>query len=242
MNYPQLQIWRRNISGDVYDKIASTELTAIAESPNRLYSVMIDSPLQFQSGDLLGMFLPREGGGNGRLRVLFGQNAGPTYRFTDSSASLTSLSVAGGSDNDRPFLAVEISEHTPTTAVYNYNEAVLSIIIGTISPTVTMTPQPTSDQGPTTTVSATVTATVATVPDPTIPSSGNNTVAIGVGIAIAFAVVIGLVLAVILIVVLYLRRRKREPAKVATQQPGVSMDNATYETSGMSYNYIIMQK
>ena len=128
INYPQLQIWRRNSSGDFYDRIASTEQTAAPESLSQLYSVTIDPPLQFQSGDILGMYLPRSEPNDGRLRVMFGQNAGPTYRFADSAASLTSLSVAGGSDNHRPFLAVEISEYTPTTAVYNYNEAVLSII------------------------------------------------------------------------------------------------------------------
>ena len=113
INYPQLQIWRRSISGDLYDRIASTALRAVAESPNQLYSVTIDPPLQFQSGDLLGMFLPRDAANNGRLRVLFGQNAGPTYRFADSPASLTSLSVDGNMDNDRPFLALEITISSP---------------------------------------------------------------------------------------------------------------------------------
>ena len=114
MNYPQLQIWRRR-SGDLYDRIATTELTATAISPNQLYSVTIVPPLQFQSGDLLGMFLPEDEPDNGRLRVFFGQNAGPMYRFADSAASLTSLPVAGNSDNDRPFLALEILVSPPST-------------------------------------------------------------------------------------------------------------------------------
>ena len=97
-------------SGDFYDRIASTELTATAETPNQLYSLTIDPPLQFQSGDLLGMYLPREESDNGRLRVLFGDNVGPIYQFTGSNAPLSTLLVDGDSDNERPYLALELSE------------------------------------------------------------------------------------------------------------------------------------
>ena len=111
INYPQLQIWRRNIgSGDIYDRMASTELTASAETPNQLYSLTIDPPLQFQSGDLLGLYLPREESNNGRLRVLFGDNVGPIYSFTGSNEPLSTLLVDGDSDNERPYLALELSE------------------------------------------------------------------------------------------------------------------------------------
>ena len=122
--FPALQIWRRS-SGDTYDRVASTALTATAESPNELYSETIDPPLQFQSGDLLGMHIPPNNNNNGgtRLLVYFGDEAEATYEFRDGrNAPLSIISVGGATDNARPLLALEISSlptsaSPPTTAV-----------------------------------------------------------------------------------------------------------------------------
>ena len=108
--FPELQVWRR--SGDAYDRIASTELTATAQSPNQLYSGTIDPPLQFQSGDILGLYLPRNVNNNGaRLLVLFAPEVGQTYKTRTMNAPLTSITFSGQeTGNDRPLLALEISE------------------------------------------------------------------------------------------------------------------------------------
>ena len=113
-----LQIWRRS-SGDTYDRIASTEITASAESPNQLYSGTIDPPLQFQSGDLLGIYLPPPLGSNGaRLLVYFALSVGPTFAFTLTDEPLSSITLTGqGISSNRPLLALEISECPLSAAV-----------------------------------------------------------------------------------------------------------------------------
>ena len=117
--FPELQIWRRS-SGDIYDKIASTALTAVAERPNQLYSGTIDPPLQFQSGDVLGMHIPPnvDSSTGTRLLVYFGDEAGSTYEFRNINVPLSTVMLTGTeTDNGRPFLALEISEYTLSAAV-----------------------------------------------------------------------------------------------------------------------------
>ena len=108
--FPELQIWRRR-SGDAYDRIASANLTATAESSNQLYSGTIAPPLQFQSGDLLGMYLPPDVGNGTPLLVLFAPEVGQTYENRTTNAPLASINVSGQeTGNDRPLLVLEISE------------------------------------------------------------------------------------------------------------------------------------
>ena len=119
--FPELQIWRRR-SGDIYDKIAGVELTATAESPNELYSGTIVPPLQFQSGDVMGMHIPPnvDSSTGTRLLVYFGEEAGLTYEFRNINAPFSAIILSGleaNTDNHRPFLALEISEYTLSAAV-----------------------------------------------------------------------------------------------------------------------------
>ena len=115
--FPELQIWRRR-SGIIYDKTASAELIVTSESPNELYSGTIDPPLQFQSGDLLGMHIPPNVDSGTRLLVWFGENAGPSYEFRIIGAPFSAIMLTGAeTENHRPFLALEISEYTLSAAV-----------------------------------------------------------------------------------------------------------------------------
>ena len=100
--FPELQIWIR--SGDTYNRIASTALTATAESPNQLYSGKIEPPLQFQSGDALGIFTPPDS----QLHVLFAAAVGPIYVVRVTNVSLSTV-VLGRQEtnNHRPLLALE---------------------------------------------------------------------------------------------------------------------------------------
>ena len=122
ITFPVLQIWRRR-SGDTYDRIASTEITATAESPNQLYSGTIDPPLQFQSGDLLGIYLPPPLGSNGaRLLVYFSRHAESTYESTFTDEPLSSIIILTGLTGlgfgiGRPFLALGTSEYPLSAAV-----------------------------------------------------------------------------------------------------------------------------
>ena len=115
--FPELQIWRRS-SGNTYDRIASTELTATAESPNDLYSGTIDPPLQFQSGDLLGMYAPPANSNGTQLLVYFSVRGGPTYEFMETDEPLSSITLTGQrTGNLRPLLALGTSECPLSTAV-----------------------------------------------------------------------------------------------------------------------------
>ena len=55
--YPELQVWR-NIGNDVYQKRNGTFITTPIENSNRIYEYDNFSPIPFQEGDILGVFLP----------------------------------------------------------------------------------------------------------------------------------------------------------------------------------------
>ena len=127
-SFPQLQIWRRAPDqSTVYIPVNSAELFADSESPNQLYSGTIDPPLPFQSGDVLGMFLPSNTSSRNasRLTAYFGGNMGANYRVAESNEPLQSIDTLDGSlgtDNLQLYLALEItsgklSQNTDSTQI-----------------------------------------------------------------------------------------------------------------------------
>ena len=80
--YPELQVWR-NIGNDMYQKINGTFITTQTENSNRIYEYDNFSPIPFQAGDILGVFLPRDR--DTRLRLLSEITDSPTnyYLTTD---------------------------------------------------------------------------------------------------------------------------------------------------------------
>ena len=56
--YPELQVWR-NIGNDMYQKRNGTIITISSVSSNRIYEYDNFSPIPFQAGDILGVFLPQ---------------------------------------------------------------------------------------------------------------------------------------------------------------------------------------
>ena len=60
MLYPELQIWR-NIGNDTYQKINGTFIEPPAENTNRIYEYDNFTPIPFQSGDILGIYIPQTG-------------------------------------------------------------------------------------------------------------------------------------------------------------------------------------
>ena len=84
--YPELQVWR-NIGNDVYQKRNGTFITIPSVSSNRIYEYDNFSPIPFQAGDILGVFLPRNR--DTRLRLLSETKDSPTnyYLNTANSAS-----------------------------------------------------------------------------------------------------------------------------------------------------------
>ena len=75
-------MWR-NIGSDMYWKINGTFITTPIENSNRIYEYDNFSPIPFQAGDILGVFLP--GNELARLSLLSETTNSPTnyYLTTD---------------------------------------------------------------------------------------------------------------------------------------------------------------
>ena len=61
-NNPEVQIWRLS-GGSTYEKIHSTLVLVTNEENDQVYEVVVDPPLSFQHGDILGLFQPDRGTG-----------------------------------------------------------------------------------------------------------------------------------------------------------------------------------
>ena len=83
---PELQVWR-SIGNDVYQKINGTFIDVTTSRPNRIYEYSNFSPIPFQAGDILGVFIPRHISSN--LALLFENTNSPTnyYLTTGSTVS-----------------------------------------------------------------------------------------------------------------------------------------------------------
>ena len=80
--YPELQVWR-NIGNDVYQKRNGTFITIPSVSSNRIYEYDDFSPIPFQAGDILGVFLPRDR--DTRLRLLSETTNSPTNYYLNTA-------------------------------------------------------------------------------------------------------------------------------------------------------------
>ena len=113
-SFPDLQIWRNSSENGVYMKVGNTTLIATSPNSSRLYEFPV-KPLQFRSGDVLGIFQPR--GSRSRLSILYRTGRGnplnfvfrppenvtepPLETFTTSSSGITRQTVL-------PLVTVEI--------------------------------------------------------------------------------------------------------------------------------------
>ena len=110
---PELQLWRRT-KGTKYVK---TSVTCITSLPNRtphnnVYEYVLDSPLEFQNGDVFGLYKPREN--ESVLNIFLQENSGP-FAYgpedgTDLALKKLTVDLAKPLDlNDYPMVSVEIS-------------------------------------------------------------------------------------------------------------------------------------
>ena len=85
---PELQVWR-NIGNDVYQKINGTfiDVTTSSRYEYSVYEYSNFSPIPFQAGDILGVFIPGHISSN--LALLSENTTSPTnyYLTTDSTVS-----------------------------------------------------------------------------------------------------------------------------------------------------------
>ena len=83
--YPELQVWR-NSGNDIYQKINGTFITVQTRSEDQIYEYSNFPPIPFQSGDVLGVFIPRDS--RSKLRLISEGGHGPTnYYITTESVS-----------------------------------------------------------------------------------------------------------------------------------------------------------
>ena len=107
---PELQLWRNTVN-DTFVKINGTLVASETFSSSFIYENSSFSPIPFQAGDVLGIFVPH--GANSSLRLRFEARYGPLNYFirTDSPMThdklkLTELSSA----TYHPLVSVEICE------------------------------------------------------------------------------------------------------------------------------------
>ena len=114
---PELQLWRKTTI-NTYTKINGTFVTSSVSSDNGIFNDSSFSPIPFQAGDILGIFVPRSG--STRLRLRFELSRGPLNYYTVISPSTANtsphtefqLSDFTTSQVYRPLVSVEICELT----------------------------------------------------------------------------------------------------------------------------------
>ena len=114
---PELQLWRKTTS-NTYIKINGTFFTSNVSSDNGIYNDSSFSPIPFQAGDILGIFVPRSG--STRLRLRDELSHGPLNYYTVISPSTANtsphtefqLSDFATSQVYHPLVSVEICELT----------------------------------------------------------------------------------------------------------------------------------
>ena len=112
--YPDLQLWRET-GNRTYTKVGNSTLRVGNENASRVYEYPVDPPLEFQAGDILGIFQPHSN--ESRIRVDYERASGPLnyFMFTGSEAvepPLQEFTITEDSrvQNATPLVAVEISE------------------------------------------------------------------------------------------------------------------------------------
>ena len=113
-NPPELQLWRRADAGARYSK---TGVSSISSIPNRtphtnVYEYVLDPPLEFQKGDIFGLYKPRES--ESVLNIFLQEDNGPFAYGQESGTNLPLSRIRADStnlldQNDYPMVSVEIA-------------------------------------------------------------------------------------------------------------------------------------
>ena len=119
---PELQLWR-NTGNDTYVKINGTLVTSDTYSSSLIYENSI-SPIPFQAGDVLGIFLPRAAESSLRLRSEVGYGPLNYFITTEEDAHMSQydeLQLSDlSSDTYHPLVSLEICELKSCTLSFLY--------------------------------------------------------------------------------------------------------------------------
>ena len=109
---PELQLWRANGESS-YNK---TGVSFIAAVPNttmytNVYEYILDTPLEFQAGDIFGLYKPKES--DSVLNIFLQENSGPFAYGQKKDAEVAFMEIMVDSSmlldqNDYPMVSVEI--------------------------------------------------------------------------------------------------------------------------------------
>ena len=105
---PQIQLWS-STDGVNYRIVGEFDIDTIlldGVDARKYYSYTVDPPLPFESGNVLGIFSPRNT--ESRLRIAFWNTGSPaSYRSSRISQPLTMVELNSINDNNIPFINVE---------------------------------------------------------------------------------------------------------------------------------------
>ena len=117
---PELQIWRRDSGGgNVYTRIRFNHFTSNATSDPNVHEYYPGTPLEFQEGDILGVYTPDSS--KTQLVVYYQENTGPeNYRQNRINPPAPSTFTAPGDlQYDYPLVTVEISTGNHLNVIMN---------------------------------------------------------------------------------------------------------------------------
>uniref|UniRef100_A0A1X7U843 Uncharacterized protein n=1 Tax=Amphimedon queenslandica TaxID=400682 RepID=A0A1X7U843_AMPQE len=106
----EFQIWRPQSSSS-YNKVtfSSVTLNDVTLIGTNLYEFIPQTPLQFQEGDIFGVYIPSPG--SSRLVFYEQVESGPLNRFRAGGALLTITGSLDFDSNNYPLVAAEISKY-----------------------------------------------------------------------------------------------------------------------------------
>ena len=110
---PELQLWRMS-DGNKYSKTSASRISALPNSTQHknVYEYTLDPPLEFQKGDVFGLYKPEEQ--ESLLNIFLQENSGPFAYGQENGVDLPFTEVMVEptmllGQNDYPLVSVEIS-------------------------------------------------------------------------------------------------------------------------------------
>ena len=107
---PELQIWRQT-GPDTYTKIGFSSVTANATASPNVHEYYPETTLQFQQGDVLGVYYPATDTRN-LFSVYLQSENGPLNLINNETSSTTTLSQLSPDGNDFPLVSPVVGKHT----------------------------------------------------------------------------------------------------------------------------------
>ena len=117
----QMEIWRRDlVNANTFSLVNSILLEMTAPIMNNVIELTLDSPIEFQEGDILGVYHPRRS----ETTVIFAyqERDGPeNYRVDNPLSSTVNIDGTLSNQYDYPLVSVEISTSAGIGAITQHS-------------------------------------------------------------------------------------------------------------------------